>query len=356
MNASAGEAVVIAGVGAVCAVGNGIRQVDASVRAGLGAQATSSIMNRWFEPMTLALFPDEALEPLAASLDSFSWTAAQRRMLRLAGPALREAIVALPEGATAKLFLGLPEPPARATPLGERDVAQAVVAQAGSPALPLDIQPLAWGRAAALGALQAAAQSLAARQVEWAIVGGVDTYLDLARLGALDAAGRLLGPRVMDGFIPGEGAAFLLLTCSRVARSHHIDAKVEVVGVGTASDPGHLYGTEPARGEGLSEAIAALAQTLPSHAPIQHVYAGLNGENFGAKEWGVARIRHARRFAPGATIEHPADCHGDAGAATGALLMALAERALRRGQSGPMLVWSSSDHEPCACALLNTLT
>ena len=174
-------------------------------------------------------------------------------------------------------------------------------------------------------------------------------------MAALDAEERLLGPRVMDGFIPGEGAAFVLLTSSHIARAWQLDARVEVAGIGTALDGGHRYGTEPARGEGLSHAIEALTSSLSVRAPIQRIYAGLNGEHFFAKEWGVARIRHDRWFAPAAAIEHPADCYGDAGAATGALLLALAERALRRGSPGPSLVWASSDREPCACALVNTI-
>ena len=48
------------------------------------------------------------------------------------------------------------------------------------------------------------------------IVGGVDTYLDLRLLATLDAEQRILGPRVMDGFIPGEGAAFYRLVRRRL--------------------------------------------------------------------------------------------------------------------------------------------
>ena len=43
------------------------------------------------------------------------------------------------------------------------------------------------------------------------VVGGVDTFFDLRRISVLDSESRILCPSVMDGFIPGEGAAFLVL-------------------------------------------------------------------------------------------------------------------------------------------------
>ena len=354
MSSRADDAIVIVGVGAVCPVGNGIRQVDASVRAGLGAQAQSALMNQWFEPMTLALFPEESLEALQPKLESMPWPAAQLRQLRLAAPALREAVLPLPEGACPALFMALPEPHVGAAPLEAADLVSALLAQAKVSFSTATARLFPTGRAAGLVALEAAVAALEQGRAEWSIVGGADSYLDLLRLGQLDAEQRLLGPRVMDGFVPGEGAAFALLTTRRVARRYQLDATIGVSGVAVATDPGHRYGTEPARGEGLSDALESLTRRAPP--PIRRVYAGLNGESFGAKEWGVARIRHAVHFAQDAAIEHPADCYGDLGAATGPVLLALAEKALRRGNAGPVLVWASSDREERACALLHTVT
>jgi hypothetical protein len=53
-------------------------------------------------------------------------------------------------------------------------------------------------------------------------------------------------------------------------------------------------------------------------------------------------------------IDHPADKFGDAGAAMGAILMALAAKVTRcRSTSGPALVWAASDREPRACAVVS---
>jgi 3-oxoacyl-[acyl-carrier-protein] synthase-1 len=99
--------------------------------------------------------------------------------------------------------------------------------------------------------------------------------------------------------------------------------------------------------------LATVPRTL---APVRTVFASLNGESFGAKEWGVARLRHSSLFDSAATIEHPADCFGDSGAAAGALLLAIADHYLISDQKpGPMLVWSSSDGEDRAAVYLDLL-
>ena len=90
--------------------------------------------------------------------------------------------------------------------------------------------------------------------------------------------------------------------------------------------------------------------------PVATTFAGFNGESFDAKLWGVARLRHTDFFTPGMVMDHPADKFGDAGAAMGAILTALAAQALATGtRSGPALVWAASDREPRACAVLSAV-
>jgi 3-oxoacyl-[acyl-carrier-protein] synthase-1 len=157
----------------------------------------------------------------------------------------------------------------------------------------------------------------------------------------------------MDGFIPSEGAAFVVLSTAHGPGD--VRMAPVVTAVAGASDPGHLYGSAPARGEGLARALDGLRAQLPAGTPaVACTWAGLNGENFGAKEWGVAQLRHRDLFCASMQIEHPADCYGDLGAATGAMLLALADRTMRSGtRPGPALVWAASDREPVGCAYLS---
>lgn len=160
----------------------------------------------------------------------------------------------------------------------------------------------------------------------------------------------------MDGFAPGEGAAFLLLGSEKGAAQLDVRPSVRIGAPGLALEPGHRFADKPYRGEGLDQAIkGALAGA--DGMPVRTVYASLNGENFGAKEWGVALLRNATAIDPGFRMIHPADCFGDVGAAFGPMLIGLAAIALEEGYvQGPCLAWCASDGAPRAavCVMLET--
>jgi len=327
----------------------------AAVRGGLSRRQASPVFDRSFEPMTMSLLPEDALPPLAEALAGRAGTtAAHCRMLRLAAPALAQA--AAPAAAAAPppaLFLALPEVrPGAPDPVGATFLADLAV-QAELPA-PLPGTLFRQGGAGALFALSGALQALSAGRAELALVGGVDSFLDLRRLAELDAEQRILGEQVMDGFVPGEAAAVLLLGRPGAGRRLGLPALARVAGVGLGAEKGHRYSSEPYRGDGLDGAFQALFGALPQGLPrVETVYAGFNGEGLPAKEWGVAFLRSSARFAPELQIEHPADCLGDVGAASGAVMLGLAALGLRQGKlRGPCLLWCTSDREPRAAALL----
>lgn len=332
--------------GVVCPIGIGAAQASASFRAGLSAFAESSVYDSRFEPVRMALLPEDSLPPLADLLAERALVARTRRMLRLLAPALTAARSGLDPSEPLPLFLGSAEPNSALARQNAAELVTLVSTQAEVVCDEAQSAVFAEGRAAGLLALEAGCAALA-RGVPRVLVAGVDTFLDLRLLAELDREGRVLGSRVMDGFVPGEGAACLLL--SRSPREKR--AALCVRAVASVRDPGHRTGTAPALGEGLSRAVEALRSQDPALAPVATCFAGLNGESFGAKEWGVARIRHQDVLGPDVVVEHPADCFGDVGAAMGPLLLALADETLRSGdRAGPALVWASSDGEPCACA------
>jgi 3-oxoacyl-[acyl-carrier-protein] synthase-1 len=349
----------------LCSAGRGNEQLWASVRAGIARIGSSHIMDRNHEPIRMGLVPEDALEPeLPPELESLPLPARARRMLRLGAPALRSVLESTGEQPV-RLFLGLPQ-----IALAEAQWLKGFALHLGKVAgVAIDApnsRVVPSGRAAGLGALELALEALERDPSTPVVVGGVDTFLDLSLLASLDAEGRILAHGVMDGFIPGEGAAFLALTSGSQSED---GAVVTVEAAASASDPGHRSGTEPARGEGLAQALDILRNRLRNVAPrraagasrdslrcapVTTTFAGFNGESFEAKSWGVARVRHADFFAPGLLLEHPADCFGDAGAATGAILLGLAAQALGAGhRPGPALVWAASDGESRGCALLS---
>jgi 3-oxoacyl-[acyl-carrier-protein] synthase-1 len=363
---------------ALCAAGFGAGQVWATARSRVSRVRNSSVLDAHLEPVPMGLVPEEALDPDDEELDCLALPVRARRMLRLASPPLRELVPKLQEKPVAPrratgasrdslrcapvaLYLGLPELSPELAPWIET-LAGHLFERVG---LELDtaasrIFPL--GRAAALVALEQALSAVSTDPGRPILVGGVDTYLDLRLLATLGAEGRIHGPRVMDGFVPGEGAAFLWIQAT--SNSPH-DAGTRIEAAASATDPGHRYGSEPARGEGLAEAVEALRNQLPPSSgpggpmgqPVATIFSGLNGESFEAKSWGVARLRHKDFFTPQASLEHPADCFGDTGAATGAIFTAMADVALSKGnRSGPALIWAASDHGSRGCTLITATT
>jgi len=199
------------------------------------------------------------------------------------------------------------------------------------------------GRAGGLLAIQEAAKLLQSGTAGRILVGGVDTFRDLFVLGLLEKHKRLKSSWNADGFIPGEGAAFLLLG---TPKSGQTLAKLSAIAEG--KEEGHLFSAQPYKGEGLAGACEKLlaAEPLP---PIQEIYSSMNGESHWAKEWGVAYLRHSKAFSPDARIHHPADCFGDLGAACGPVLIGLATLGMKQGyRRSPCLVYASSDQGPRA--------
>jgi len=340
---------VIGATHVLCAIGRGTDQVWASARAGIARIGNSHVMDKFFEPIQMGLVPEDGLGALTPEIEELPLPSRARRMLRLAAPSFQAVGGDL--GRPVPVFVGLPA----LTPAEAPWIVHVPAYLQKLTNVPIDVQRSAivpHGRAAGLMALELAMNAVTTDPSATVIVGGVDTFLDLRLLAMLDQEERILGPRVMDGFIPGEGAAFFVLSGNAAPGA---GSGVVVHGVASAMDEGHRYGTAPARGEGLALALNQLRQRAGQlSGPIGTTFAGFNGENFDAKMWGIARLRHNDFFSPAMVIEHPADKYGDAGAATGAMLLALAAKSLSNGaRQGPALVWAASDREPRACAVVS---
>lgn len=333
-----------------CAVGVGTDQAWAALRAGIGRITNSRIIDAHLEPVRMGLVPEIALGELTPEIDRLPLPSRARRMLRLAAPSFDA--VASGAARPVPVFIGLPElAPDEAPWL--LHVPAYLQQLTGVPVDRTRSQVVPEGRAAALMALERALECLESGGAEVVVVGGVDSFLDFRLLARMGAEKRILGAQVMDGFIPGEGAAFFVLSGSDQVEAS--EPQVVVDAAASAMDSGHRYSDEPARGEGLSAAVELLRARLSDAVPtVATTFAGFNGESFESKLWGVARLRHHELFRSTMMMEHPADKFGDAGAAMGAILVALAAKALASGaRPGPALVWAASDREPRACAVMS---
>jgi 3-oxoacyl-[acyl-carrier-protein] synthase-1 len=344
---------VVVGVGIVTPIGLSLPETAASARARIARLREIEWRDRRFEPFIVGSVPDDGLPELAPKLVEMHLQYREARMLRLAQVALEEVLKPIAgKDIDLPLLLGLPEHQTT-RPIDPKSFLAKLAHQAQvrlNPALSVAVPK---GRAGGLMAFRRSSAMLESNEAEFVLVGGVDSLIDLYVLGTLDMQGRIRNEINSDGFRPGEGAAFLLLTSEATAAKEGLKPLARVLGCGQGFESGHLYADEPYLGEGLAACLAALFAETPPPKPIACVFSSLNGERYWGKEFGVARLRNTALFAPDHPMEHPAECFGDLGAAHGPALAALAVHGIQQGyRREPCLVYASSDYGERAAILL----
>jgi len=332
----------IAGIGMVSSVGGNTAMTAAAVNAGISGYGISEFTGVKNEPVTMASVPDSFFSTIDVEIKkSRRFNKRHDRVTKMAIVAIREACALHTTTQAITLLLAMPE--------GQADE------EGLSPLINnLEYNCTPWinikqcrsmfsGRAAGMDAIDFAFRYLSDKSNKFILVGGSDSYLDYSRIDPLTQKDRLLSESNMDGFAPGEAASFLLLT-------PHADLAIQRNGnivalnpPGVAEEVGHLQSAEPYRGDGLDQAFkqALKDQLMPN---IHSIYSSMNGENYWAKEYGVAFIRNKQAFLETVKTEHPADIFGDVGSATSSMLVALAaENLYSNDKASSHIVYSSSD-------------
>ncbi len=175
-------------------------------------------------------------------------------------------------------------------------------------------------------AIEAAASAIASGELQAVLVGGVDSYFDPDVLGHLDEECRLHGMGTENGFIPGEGAAFLLLASRAWARENgNLLPLSRIVSTANELEP-HPYGsTEPNLAQGLTAAVRqALSAASAPPRRISWLLTDVANERHRVDEWQFARVRNDEAMTAEAVHDQPLLRVGDVGSASAALLCALA--------------------------------
>lgn len=332
----------IAGTGMITSVGANTAMTAAFVRAEASGYTFSEYTGRDGQPVKLASVPNGVFETFDANLiEGDRFNVRHHRVIVMAIIALREACASRSTRQSIPLLLAMPEGQA-----DDHDLSPFVqnLEQHGQSWISTDqCRKFHGGRAAGMEALHFAFTYLHDQPFDYLLLGGSDSHRDDTRLEPLAAANRLLAPGNKDGFVPGEAACFLLLTRHPHLAQQRNGQMIALHPPGMADEAGHLFSHETYRGDGLDQAFkkALLNQELGS---VHTVYTSLNGEHYWAKEYGVAHLRNREYFHDPVTVEHPADCFGDLGAATAPVLIALAaENLWKYPKAQTHLAYSSSD-------------
>ena len=346
--------VYIAGIGMITSIGADTEMTAIAMAAEYSGYRVSDYHTQEGQPITLSNVPEEVFSLVNAEIAPGNRYRAQfDHIIKMAILALREALSQQPllkqslaQQAPIPLVLALPEP--RPT-VKHIDPKMFITNLANQEDLPLSrdrVHRLHTGRAAGIQGLDIALRYLYEAGEDYVLLGGSDSYLHYPRLHELSAGQRLLAPGVTDGFAPGEGAGFLLLTRHPHHALNHNNQIIALHPPGISEEPGHLHDNsdQPYRGDGLDQAFkGALANNHGKN--IHTVYSSMNGEHYWAKECSVAILRNQAHLQEKITIAHPADCYGDLGAATGSALIGLAAYHLLKKHPGPgsHLVYGAAD-------------
>jgi 3-oxoacyl-[acyl-carrier-protein] synthase I len=360
-------ALCVTAVEAVTPLGFDAEQSCAAVRAGV---------NRFAEhPFHVCLTADPENpvgEPLIASLLSEldPELLGRERLLALAVPTCKALLaksgIKRADLAKGGLLLSLPD----AAPGSTDKDASALIAdlckRLGIPAFKV-MKACRLGHTGMASSLQEASKLLAAGEVEFCLVAGLESHHEPERLERLDEKWRIKSERNADGYTPGEAAVALLLeTAARAAaRKAKPLGILSAFGFGKEARPfaSELLST----GEGLSKALQPALSHPPQAKPTaadagapggnpRWVLCDMNGESYRAAEWGIVLTRLGDKLDP-VVLTHPADCLGDVGAASGGILIAYALHAFHRGYApaGDALIWNASDDGARSALLVSAM-
>jgi len=333
----------IAGIGMITSVGANTAMTAASVNAGISGYQVSTFFNQQRQPITMSAIPSEVYTLVEVEIEEGAHYSIQYdHIIKMAVIALREAISSHSFAQPIPLVLAIPED-ANDNYIPANLLITNLLKQKDLPLRADRIRFMSTGRAAGIQGLELALHYLYQQGESHVLLGGSDSYWNASRIYELDKFERLLASNRMDGFAPGEGAGFLLLSRDPKDAMSYDNYSIALSQPGNSQEVGHYYSEQPYRGDGLDQAFK---QALSGYTGkrVQAIYTSMNGENHWAKEYGVAYTRNKAAFSETVKTEHPADCFGDLGAAMGPVLLGLAASSLFK-QSGVAthLVYSSSD-------------
>ena len=305
-------------------------------------------------------FVDRAGEPMMTTRDAVLAIDlnATGRCLELARSALTQAVQPVIEhhlkvGAIPTI-VGLPEErPGRSVDL-ERLLAGDLMATARQLGLTLQVQTISEGHSAGLIALDAARKRIHSGEADLCLIGGVDSYIDGETLEWLDDNKQLMSGVNRSAFPPGEAAGFCLVASSSLLRRARLNPLASVLSVSTTLEKNRIKTKTICLGEGLTGAIRGACAALdPAKGRVEQTWCDLNGERYRSAEYTYALLRAQSLFVK-SNINHPADCWGDVGAASGPLFACLAVDSWARSYAkGPRaLLWTSSENGYRAAAVL----
>ncbi len=329
----------ITGVGVVSPVGLSGLVAMHSVRSGMSRLAMQRI-------------PDRVREWIAGgAVPTWVTGVRQRRLLALAIQAMNAALARAEcdpnDPGTARhiaVLLGGPERGRPGYGLLSGDIALRQLIADTELASFGRLETVEAGACSAQAGLARAAELFATTSITRCVIGAADTQLQLRTIRWHEDQIRLKCSYATDGLMPAEAAAFVVVEPEDAARARGVPIVARILAVNTAMEAATVLSDLPNAATGMAGAVrGTLEDAGVRPAEVGMVWSDLNGESYRAREWAFTEVRLG--FTDSTELMHPADCHGDLGAATDANLLGLAALSHASGWSGgcPALIVSGSE-------------
>ncbi len=335
----------IASVGARTPLGRSAMQTGFLLRTGVAAIAAVPLVDVEGEQITMCF--DPTLDP---------YLTGDERAALLAGAALEEALAPLGDAAltmSQRLMLCMdqpysggsgsasgpsaPTPPYKTVEKGQITpgalLYKKLELRLRELAPNMSIEMVARGSASAAFALAKGLEALAARQVDLLVVGGAHSDYDPAVMTVLQEQKRLFSPKNLDSFIPGECAAFAVVTREETARKLNLEATARIAGVGTGVAKARSDNDESAYdAAALVSAVRAASEEL-SEGELRAGWAltDLAFEMRRVHEWQTMITRTHKLWGDPYHVDSPAQRLGHTGCASMPLALVLASEGWKRG-------------------------
>lgn len=189
---------------------------------------------------------------------------------------------------------------------------------------------IAQGHVSVAVALKHARELIQELNLPHVLIAATDSLLVGPTLAYFEDKERLLTSQNSNGFIPGEGAAALVVEPARMNQANQLVC----TGLGFGVEKAHIDSEEPLRADGLTAAIReSLADAGCDMGDLDFRITDISGDQYYFKEASLALLRLLRKRKEEFDIWHPADCIGEVGTVMGLVMVAVLKAACEKTYS-----------------------
>ncbi|MEQ1777419.1 MAG: hypothetical protein ABL863_02620 [Nitrosomonas sp.] len=189
---------------------------------------------------------------------------------------------------------------------------------------------IAQGHVSIAVALKHARELIQELKVSHVLIAATDSLLVGPTLAYFEDKERLLTSQNSNGFIPGEGAAALVVEPVTENQGN----RLVCTGLGFGVELAHVDSDEPLRADGLTAAIReSLGDAGCEMSDLDFRITDISGDQYYFKEASLALLRTLHKPKKEFDIWHPADCIGEVGAVMGLVMVAVLKTACEKAYS-----------------------